>query len=94
MNKKRVIKDFDQMPNEILVQLKDRFPHGYQEHLLRFNNAKGEMVSALPFETEEAFYLVKMSTSGGYHIIDEDLDDDFDSLPETEDLELDKEEEE
>lgn len=94
MNKKRVIKDFDQMPDEILVQLKDKFPYGYQEHLLRFHNAKGELISALPFETEEAFYLVKMSISGRYQIIDEDLDDDFDSLPETEDLELDKEEEE
>jgi hypothetical protein len=38
---------------------------------LRFNNAKGELISALPFETDEIFYLVKINTSGGYHIVDE-----------------------
>ena len=53
MSKKRVIKDYDQMPQEILIQLKDRFPQGYQEHLLRFNNANGELISALPFDEEE-----------------------------------------
>ena len=94
MSKKRIIKDFDQMPQDILVQLKSRFPHGYQEHLLRFNNANGELVSALPFETDDIFYLVRMDVSGGFHIIEEDLDDDFDALPETEELELDHSEEE
>ena len=81
------------MPQEILMQLKSRFPHGYQEHLLRFNNANGELVAALPFETEDIFYLVRMDVSGGFHII-EDADDDFDALPDTEELELDQSEEE
>jgi hypothetical protein len=85
MSKKRVIKDYDQMPQEILIQLKDRFPQGYQEHLLRFNNANGELISALPFETDDIFYLVRMSSSGGYHIVDEEeLTDELDSLSEAE----------
>ena len=89
MSKKRIIKDYDQMPPEILLKLKDRFPHGYQEHLLRFNNANGELISALPFETEEAFYLVRMNVSGGYHLIDDEIEDDFDEFSETEYIELD-----
>ena len=93
MNKKRIIKDYDQMPADILLKLKNQFPQGYQEHLLRFNNADGELVSALPVETDETFYLVRMNVSGGYQIIEDDVEDDFDALPETEDLELDDSEE-
>lgn len=94
MGKKRIIKDYDQMPPEIIIQLKEQFPYGYQEHLLRFNNAKGELISALPYETDDIFYLVRMNIDGGYSFIDEDdFEDDFDSLPETEELELDDSEE-
>ena len=82
------------MPPEIIMQLKEQFPYGYQEHLLRFNNAKGELISALPYETDDIFYLVRMNIDGGYSIIDEDdFEDDFDRLPETEELELDDSEE-
>ena len=94
MSKKRIIKDYDQMPAEILVQLRDQFPDGYNEHLLRFNNANGELVSALPFETEDVFYLVRINVDGGgFHLIEDDFDDEDDVLPETEDLELDESEE-
>jgi len=94
MEKKRIIKDYNQMPPEILVQLKNQYPHGYQEYVLRFNNAKGELISALPFETDEIFYLVKIDTSGGYHIVDEeDLVDDLDALSEADELEFDETEE-
>ncbi len=89
MIKKRIIKDYDQMPQEILLQLKDRFPQGYQEHLLRFNNASGEMISALPFETDDISYLVRMDISGSYHLFDEEgVVDELSSLPEAE-LEID-----
>lgn len=95
MSKKRIIKDYDQMPLDIVSQLKEQFPYGYHEHLLRFNNSKGELVAALPFETDEVFYLVRMNVDGGYHIIEEDdsEDDDFDTIPDTEGLEFDDSEE-
>lgn len=82
------------MPPEILVQLKNQYPYGYQKYVLRFNNAKGELISALPFETDEIIYLVKINTSGGYHIVDEeDFVDDLDTLAEADELEFDETEE-
>ena len=41
-------------------------------------NAQGKFVSALPFETEEKYYLVRMSKALAQEIIeqDEDYDDD------------------
>ncbi len=94
MGKKRIIKDYDQMPQDILVRLKEQFPYGYQEHLLRFNNAKGELISAIPFETDDIFYLVRLNVDGGYSIIDEDdFENDLDDLSEAEPLEFDDSEE-
>jgi hypothetical protein len=94
MVKKRIIKDYNQMPSELLVQLKDRYPLGFNDHLLRFTNAKGEQVSALPFETDETYYLVKVNKGLGYHILDEDDQiEDYDELAGAEELELDDSEE-
>jgi len=93
MGKKRIIKDYDQMPRDILTQLQEQFPYGYQDHLLRFNNANGELVSALPFETDDVFYLVRMNVDGGYHIIEDDdmEEDEFDGFSD-EDIVFDEEE--
>jgi len=82
------------MPDELLMQLKDQYPLGFNEHLLRFTNAKGEQVAALPFETEDIYYLVKVNNGGFYHILDEDDQiDDYDELAGAEELELDDSEE-
>lgn len=95
MVKKRIIKDYNQMPNELLMRMKTKYPYGYNEHLLRFTNAKGESISALPFETEEIYYLVKIENGGFYHLLDdEDHIEDVDELAEAEELDLDNSEEE
>ena len=74
--------------------MKEQFPFGYQEHLLRFNNAKGELIAALPFETDDVFYLVRMNIDGGYHIIEEDdFEDDYSGLSDAEEIEFDDSEE-
>ena len=82
------------MPEELLVQIKDQFPHGYQDSLLKFTNAKGETVSALPFETKDIYYLVKMGNASVYQIFDEeDQVEEIDELADAEDLDLDDSEE-
>lgn len=82
------------MPNELLAQLNDQYPYGYNEHLLRFTNSKGESISALPFETDDIYYLVKIEKHGHYHLIeDDDIADDDDELAGAEELDLDDSEE-
>ena len=61
-NKKRVIVDFRNITPEILDMFTDRYPYGYDdEDVIKFKNAKGEMVRAVPFETKDTKYLVKVS---------------------------------
>ena len=77
-NKLRVIQDYEKLSTELKEQIKLVYPEGYSEHLIEFKNNKGEYVSALAFETDEKFYMIRMSIRVAEQIIldDEDYDDD------------------
>lgn len=74
--KPRVVKDYDKLPPEIKEQIKLAFPSGFFQHLVSYVNKEGQNVSALPFETDEKYYLVRMTAHEARVIIEED--DDFD----------------
>ena len=74
MNKPRVVKDYDKFDVSIQEQIKLNYPHGFDKHLILFKNIKGAFVSALPFETEEKYYLVRMTQAQARAIIEEDDD--------------------
>lgn len=78
MNKPRVVKDFDKLDIEVQEQIKLAFPYGFEDELITFKNAEGKNVSALPFEAEDKYYLVRMTISEAQAIIedDDDYDDD------------------
>ena len=77
-SKPRVIKDYDKLDQAIKEQIKLLYPEGFSQHLITFPNRKGLLVSALPFETEEKYYLVRMTVEEADDIIsdDDDYDDD------------------
>jgi len=77
-NKPRVIKDFEKLDDAIQEQIKLTYPRGFSKHLIQFTNREGSKVSALPFETDEKYYLVRMTVTEARKIIlrDEDYDED------------------
>lgn len=74
--KPRVIKDYDALDQSIQEQIKLVYPYGFSQNLISYTNKEGKLVSALPFETDDKYYLVRMTLSEARTIIDED--DDFD----------------
>ena len=80
MDKKRLVVDYKTLPDHILKALAEKYPDGYDEDIIKFKNAKGELVKAVPIETDEAYYLVKVSVQLAEMVqdFDEDDDDDFD----------------
>jgi hypothetical protein len=74
--KPRVIKDYDKLPLEIQEQIKLEYPFGFSDNLIRFSNKDGLIVSALPFETEDKYYMVRMTVGEAIKIVEDD--DDFD----------------
>lgn len=75
---KRVIVDYAKLTNEILNLLVEKFPDGYDDSdVIRFRNAKNELIEAVEVRTEDTIYLVKVSTKLADRIenFDEDIDD-------------------
>ncbi len=59
---KRVIVDYAKLTNEILNMLIEKFPDGYDDsNIIRFKNAKNELIEAVEVRTEDTIYLVKVS---------------------------------
>ena len=75
-NKKRIIKDYDSLPEEIIARVKMEYPYGFANNLVSFTNKEGKRVSALPFETEDIYYLIRMTVLEARQIISDD--DDYD----------------
>lgn len=74
MSKKRIVKDYENLPEEIVSRVKGEYPHGFANHLVSFTNKEGKKVSALPFETEDVYYLIRMTMKEARQIINEDED--------------------
>lgn len=74
VKKPRVVKDYDNLPEEIVNQLKLEYPLGFSNHLIKYKDHKGNTVSALPFEAEDKYYLVRMSVAEAIDLIEKDED--------------------
>ncbi len=76
--KPRVIKDFEKLDPAIQEQIKLVHPNGFSDNLITFTNKEGKKISALPFETDEKYYMVRMTVKEAARIIedDDDYDDD------------------
>lgn len=74
--KQRVIKSYEKLEDELLQRIKLSYPNGFSDSLIRFTDVDGRLNSALPFETEEKSYLIRMTKSEALVIIDDD--DDYD----------------
>lgn len=73
-NKPHVIKDFNRLKSKLQEQIKLLYPYGFSENLISFNNKDGILISALPFETDEIFYLLRMTAKEADKIIAMDKD--------------------
>lgn len=76
-NKPRVVKDYEKLDSDIQEQIKLMYPFGFAKHLIQYKNADGKFVSALPFETDDRYYLVRMTLIEARQIIEDD--DDYDA---------------
>ena len=61
--KKKVIKEFKNLPEEVREAIREKYPQGYLNDVITFFDKDKQLVSALPYETEEISYLIKMPSS-------------------------------
>jgi hypothetical protein len=74
VGKKRIIKKYEQLGPDVLKLIKQTYPDGFEDNLITFQTPTGELALALPLETEDTSYLVKMPNNS----LPED-DDDYDA---------------
>ena len=84
-----MIKDYKSMTPDLMALLVEAYPDGFEYDTEYFTNAKGERVEAVPLETEDTKYLIKVSTTlvQNFEAFESDDDDDSDSDPEDFDTE-------
>lgn len=82
--KQKIIKAYEQLSESLVEKLKEKYPDGYEDHTITFTNSKGEIEVAIPFETEEIYYLVKLPRNNTSEEEEEmespSYDDEFDNF--------------
>jgi hypothetical protein len=76
INKPRVIKDYNKLDKELQQQIKLIYADGFAENLIHFFDKNGLKITVLPFETEDKYYMLRMTENEAVTLVDED--DDFD----------------
>ena len=70
VSKKRVIKSFDTLSEDLKELIKRQYPNGYESNITRIVSPKKEPLFVFPLETDDATYLVKVpvtkNSDGGY----------------------------
>lgn len=74
ISKPKVIKDYEKLSVDIQEQIKLEYPYGFSDNLISFTYKDGSLVSALPFETEDHYYMVRMTVDEAIKIIEDDDD--------------------
>lgn len=59
-NKKRIVKAYDTLSPELVKLMHAAYPDGFEGAMISFFDRDGKRVSAIPFETDDIYYLIKM----------------------------------
>jgi hypothetical protein len=85
--KKKVIKDYRNLPENIREEIRDMYPNGFVHDMITFFDRDKHLISALPYDTEEISYLIKMPSSIHLDREEEEIRDPVESLSEETPLE-------
>lgn len=75
-SKPRVIKDYNKLEKELQQQIKLIYADGFADNLIHFFDKNGQKITVLPFETEDKYYMLRMTENEAVALVDED--DDYD----------------
>ncbi len=76
ISKKRLVTSFNNLPQELQDAVKELYPAGFSDAMMRVDKPNGDFFYAVPFETEEVSYLVKIDVKID-DVSDEEDDKDY-----------------
>ncbi len=77
MTKKRVVIKFGDLSPELLELFKQKYPHGYQNHVIKVEKPGGDYFFAVTLDSDDASYLVKVNVKIDSKIKDEEDEKEF-----------------
>lgn len=77
--KKRLVVSFNNLPAELQEQVKAFYPLGYTDAMMRIDKPNGDFFFAVPYETEDISYLVKIEVKIDEVSADDDDKDYYDT---------------
>ncbi len=92
--KKRLVTSLNNLPADILALVNEKYTNGYTEAMMRIEKPNGDFFYAVPFETEEVDYLVKINVKVDVKGHNDDKDIFGDDLKGADDIQTEEEEEE
>lgn len=78
MTKKHLVTSFHNLSPELQDAVKAQYPHGFVDAMLRVGKPNGEFFYAVPFETDQIAYLVKIDVKIDDGTPDDDEKDYYD----------------
>ena len=85
--KRKVIKDYKNLPEEIREAIREEYPQGFVNNIITFFNKDKQLISALPYETDEISYLIKMPSTLHLDEGEEEPDTSIETFPDGDNLE-------
>lgn len=76
VNKPKVLKSYSKLDKQLQQQIKLVYADGFADNLIHFFDKTGLKITVLPFETEDKYYMIRMTENEAVSIIVDD--DDFD----------------
>lgn len=76
--RKHIVTSFHNLTSELQEAVKGRYPLGFTEAMMRVEKPNGDFFYAVPFDTEEIAYLVKIDVKIDDSASDEDDKDYYD----------------
>lgn len=61
MDKKKLVISYKNLSPELLALIKQRYPNGYQNHVIKVTKPNNDFFHAITLDTDEASYLVKVN---------------------------------
>ena len=76
--KKHIVTSFHNLSAELQDEVKEKYPLGFTDAMMRVDKPNGDFFYAVPFETDDISYLVKIDVKIDDHSQDDDDKDYYD----------------
>ncbi len=69
--KKKIVTSYQNLSDSIKEKVKEKYPYGYQDSMIRIDKGPNDFFYAIMLETEEVSYLIKIDVKVDNKLVDD-----------------------